>query len=55
MSVPFVVCLTTNLDHTLPFTSVEFNEFCNAKDNLEHFKLNGCLLKKITNSRVLCS
>jgi oligopeptidase B len=38
MAVPFVDCLTTNLDHTLPLTAGEFNEFGNAKENIEHFK-----------------
>ena len=37
MSVPFVDCLTTNLDHSLPLTAGEFNEFGNAKENIEHF------------------
>ncbi len=37
MSVPFVDTLTTNLDHSLPLTVGEFNEFGNAKDNKEHF------------------
>jgi oligopeptidase B len=38
MTVPFVDCLTTNLDHSLPLTAGEFNEFGNAKENIEHFK-----------------
>jgi len=38
MAVPFVDCLTTNLDHSLPLTAGEFNEFGNAKENMEHFK-----------------
>tara|TARA_Y100000590_G_scaffold219205_1_gene248296 strand:- start:416 stop:2497 length:2082 start_codon:yes stop_codon:yes gene_type:complete len=38
MAVPFVDTLTTNLDHTLPLTAGEFNEFGNAKENEEHFK-----------------
>ena len=37
MAVPFVDSLTTNLDHTLPLTVGEFEEFGNAKDNKEHF------------------
>ena len=37
MSVPFVDCLTTNLDHSLPLTAGEFNEFGNAKENKKHF------------------
>jgi len=37
MSVPFVDSLTTNLDHSLPLTVGEFDEFGNAKDNKEHF------------------
>ena len=37
MAVPFVDSLTTNLDHTLPLTIGEFDEFGNAKDNLDHF------------------
>ena len=37
MSVPFVDCLTTNLDHSLPLTAGEFNEFGNAKENKDHF------------------
>jgi len=35
--VPFVDTLTTNLDHSLPLTIGEFNEFGNAKENKEHF------------------
>jgi len=38
MAVPFVDSLTTNLDHSLPLTVGEFDEFGNAKDNEEHFK-----------------
>tara|TARA_Y100000310_G_scaffold256903_1_gene264830 strand:+ start:693 stop:2774 length:2082 start_codon:yes stop_codon:yes gene_type:complete len=37
MAVPFVDTLTTNLDHSLPLTVGEFNEFGNAKKNKEHF------------------
>ena len=37
MAVPFVDTLTTNLDHSLPLTIGEFNEFGNAKENKEHF------------------
>ena len=37
MAVPFVDSLTTNLDHTLPLTVGEFDEFGNAKENKEHF------------------
>ena len=37
MAVPFVDCLTTNLDHSLPLTVGEFDEFGNALDNKEHF------------------
>ena len=37
MAVPFVDSLTTNLDHSLPLTVGEFEEFGNAKDNKEHF------------------
>ena len=37
MAVPFVDSLTTNLDHSLPLTIGEFDEFGNAKDNKEHF------------------
>ena len=37
MAVPFVDSLTTNLDHSLPLTIGEFDEFGNAKDNEEHF------------------
>ena len=33
MSVPFVDSLTTNLDHSLPLTVGEFDEFGNAKEN----------------------
>ena len=29
--------LTTNLDHSLPLTIGEFDEFGNAKDNKDHF------------------
>jgi len=32
MAVPFVDSLTTNLDHSLPLTVGEFDEFGNAKD-----------------------
>ena len=38
MAVPFVDTLTTNLDHSLPLTAGEFNEFGNAKENKEHFE-----------------
>ena len=38
MAVPFVDSLTTNLDHSLPLTVGEFDEFGNAKDNKDHFK-----------------
>ena len=38
MAVPFVDSLTTNLDHSLPLTIGEFDEFGNAKDNKEHFE-----------------
>ena len=38
MAVPFVDSLTTNLDHSLPLTVGEFDEFGNAKDNKEHFE-----------------
>ena len=37
MAVPFVDSLTTNLDHSLPLTIGEFDEFGNAKDNKVHF------------------
>ncbi|QIZ21220.1 S9 family peptidase [Candidatus Pelagibacter giovannonii] len=37
MAVPFVDSLTTNLDHSLPLTIGEFDEFGNAKDKKEHF------------------
>ena len=37
MAVPFVDSLTTNLDHSLPLTIGEFDEFGNAKDIKEHF------------------
>ncbi len=37
MAVPFVDSLTTNLDHSLPLTVGEFEEFGNAKKNKEHF------------------
>ena len=37
MAVPFVDSLTTNLDHSLPLTVGEFDEFGNAKDNKKHF------------------
>ena len=37
MAVPFVDSLTTNLDHSLPLTTGEFEEFGNAKKNKEHF------------------
>ena len=38
MAVPFVDNLTTNLDHSLPLTVGEFDEFGNAKDNKKHFE-----------------
>ena len=38
MAVPFVDSLTTNLDHSLPLTIGEFDEFGNAKENKDHFK-----------------
>ena len=38
MAVPFVDSLTTNLDHTLPLTVGEFDEFGNAKENKKHFE-----------------
>ena len=38
MAVPFVDSLTTNLDHSLPLTAGEFNEFGNAKKYKSHFK-----------------
>jgi len=37
MAVPFVDSLTTNLDHSLPLTVGEFDEFGNAKKNKEDF------------------
>ncbi len=37
MAVPFVDSLTTNLDHSLPLTVGEFDEFGNAKDKVDHF------------------
>jgi len=37
MAVPFLDSLTTNLDHSLPLTVGEFDEFGNAKDNKNHF------------------
>jgi len=37
MAVPFVDSLTTNLDHSLPLTVGEFDEFGNAKDRKDHF------------------
>jgi len=37
MAVPFVDTLTTNLNHALPLTVGEFNEFGNAKENKIHF------------------
>ena len=38
MAVPFVDSLTTNLDHSLPLTVGEFEEFGNAKENKKHFE-----------------
>ena len=38
MAVPFVDSLTTNLDHSLPLTIGEFDEFGNAKENKQHFE-----------------
>ena len=37
MAVPFVDTLTTNLEHSLPLTVSEFNEFGNARENKKHF------------------
>ena len=37
MAVPFVDSLTTNLDHSLPLTVGEFDEFGNAKVNKDDF------------------
>ena len=37
MAVPFVDSLTTNLDHSLPLTVGEFDEFGNAMGNKDHF------------------
>ena len=37
MAVPFVDSLTTNLDHSLPLTVGEFDEFGNAKESKKHF------------------
>ena len=37
MAVPFLDSLTTNLDHSLPLTVGEFDEFGNAKDSKNHF------------------
>jgi len=37
MAVPFVDSLTTNLDHSLPLTVGEFDEFGNAKKNKKDF------------------
>ena len=37
MAVPFVDSLSTNLDHSLPLTMGEFDEFGNAKANKKHF------------------
>jgi len=37
MAVPFVDSLTTNLDHSLPLTIGEFDEFGNAKEKKNHF------------------
>ncbi len=37
MAVPFVDSLTTNLDHSLPLTVGEFDEFGNAIDEKDHF------------------
>ncbi len=38
MAVPFVDSLTTNLDHSLPLTVGEFDEFGNAKENKKDFE-----------------
>ena len=38
MAVPFVDSLTTNLDHSLPLTVGEFDEFGNAKEKEDHFE-----------------
>ncbi len=37
MAVPLLDSLTTNLDHSLPLTIGEFDEFGNSKENQEHF------------------
>jgi len=37
MAVPLLDSLTTNLDHSLPLTIGEFDEFGNSKENKEHF------------------
>ena len=37
MAVPFVDSLTTNLDHSLPLTIGEFDEFGDAKNKRDHF------------------
>ena len=45
MAVPFVDSLTTNLDHSLPLTVGEFDEFGNAKKDKKHFDyIFSCLL-----------
>ena len=48
MAVPFVDSLTTNLDHSLPLTIGEFDEFGNAKDNKKYLGL----LCKFCNSKL---
>ena len=37
MTVPFVDSLTTNLDHSLPLTVGEFDEFGNAQEKQRRF------------------
>ena len=47
MAVPFVDSLTTNLDHSLPLTVGEFDEFGNAKEKKDHLETIINPMKKI--------
>ncbi len=38
LAVPFVDNLTTNMDHSLPLTQGELEEFADAKNNKKHFE-----------------
>ena len=44
MAVPFVDSLTTNLDHSLPLTVGEFDEFGNAKDKEKFYYISNLII-----------